>query len=88
MCIYIRATDGLTGGTIMADTEVNGHSGAETATTGTNRSASPMVLRTVFIESRQDQFLRDLAAEQHISKGELIRRAINSYLAMPAAASR
>ncbi len=46
-------------------------------------SDGQMVLRTVFIPSKQDRFLKDLAAQKRVSKGELIRRAIDSYLSEP-----
>ena len=38
-----------------------------------------LVLRTVFIPTRLDQFLRDLAGQERVSKGEIIRRAIGYY---------
>jgi hypothetical protein len=42
--------------------------------------AGQMVLRTVFIPSEQDQALKDVAGQLHVSKGEVIRRAIGNYL--------
>ena len=39
-----------------------------------------MVLRTLFLPISLDKFLREVASEENVSKGEIIRRAINDFI--------
>lgn len=39
-----------------------------------------MVLRTVFLPIELDQDLRDFASQSSVSKGEIVRRAVTTYL--------
>lgn len=50
---------------------------------GAEAAEAQLVLRTVFIPSKHDQELRDVAGRLHVSKSEVIRRAIESYLSHP-----
>lgn len=71
----------------MPDTFTNALPRPETAgraskPLATEEGTESMVLRTVFLPIDVDQELRERAAVRNTSKGNLIRQAVNEYLAV------